>query len=177
MAEIKKNDIKHPVATIAYYTDTLYQTTSTLLMYHNGKIIRYYVENHSSFCLNLPYVVHEDWHRHNFKSGFRINSKLSPYEYYKLCIQDEMTANLAAILTARYEYLCTKDKKAVINKYENTYMSFYFKAIKEKKIILQASEMTVQERSFLANGVKKMWLETYYEHYAPKLYRMIPRYV
>ncbi|MBO5038531.1 MAG: hypothetical protein J6C85_03635 [Alphaproteobacteria bacterium] len=174
---VKPVEIKNPVATIAYYTDTLHQATSTLLMYNKGKIIRYYVENHGSFYLKLPYVVHEDWHRHNFKSGFKVNSKLSPYEYYKLCIQDEMTANLAAILTARYEYLCAKDKKAVINKYENTYMGFYFKAIKEKKFIPQAVAISFQERAFLANGVKKMWLETYYEHYAPKLYRMIPRYI
>lgn len=174
---INKVDIKHPVATIGYYTDTLYHATSTLMFYNKGKVTRYYVEKNNSFSIRLPYFVHEDWHRHNAKSGFKIKSKLSPYEYYKLCIQDEITANLAAILTARYEYLASQDKKAIIKKYENSYMDFYFTALKEGKIKPQTGTMDIEERSFLANGVKKMWLETYYNAYAPKICRMIPRYV
>lgn len=174
---VKPVEIKNPVATIAYYTDTLYHATSTIMRYNQGKVTRNYVENNGSFYLKMPIVVHEDWHRHNSQSGFRLNSKISPYEYYKLCIQDEMTANLAAILTARYEYLRAQNKKAIIKKYEKSYMGFYFKAIKAKKIKPNALEMDDKERAFLANGVKKMWLDTYYEHYAPRLYRMIPRYV
>lgn len=174
---VKPVEIKNPVATIAYYTDTLYQATSALLMYNKGKIMRYYVENNGSFYLRMPYIVHEDWHRHNSQSGFRLNSKISPYEYYKLSIQDEMTANLAAILTARYEYLCAQNQKEIVKKYEKTYMGFYFKAIKAKKIKPNALVMDEKERAFLANGVKKMWFETYYQTYAPALYRMIPRYI
>lgn len=165
------------VATISYRTDTLYHASTTFALYLNGKITRYYVENNNKYQLQLPLFVHEDWHRHNFNTGFRTKSKLSPFEYYKICLQDEMTANLAAILTARLEYLGAEDKDAVIKKYENGYMRFYFKAVKDGTIRPDAFVFSNEEKKFLANGVQKMWLRIYYKIYAPRILRMIPRYI
>lgn len=127
---VKKDSVNSSVRTISYFTDTLYQAKSTLMYYIPDKIVRNYVENNNGFRMQLPYFVHEDWHRHNAGSRYRYNYDYSPEEYYKLCMHDEITANISAILTARFEYLSSPDKEATIAKYENSYMGFYFKAVK-----------------------------------------------
>ena len=57
--------VKNPVLEIKYHTDTLAQAGSTLMLYFNGQITRYYVENNNGFRMQMPYFAHEEWHRHN----------------------------------------------------------------------------------------------------------------
>lgn len=176
---LKRDTVKTPIRSVAYFTDTLYQSTSTLMYYVSDKIYRNYVEGNNSFRMQIPYFAHEDWHKHNCYSGFRYKYEYSPMEYYKLCMHDEITANLVAVLSMRYEYLSSKDKEAVIAKYEKTYASFYFKAIKEGKINPESTNPAdnEQEWKFLANETKNMWMKLYSEHYSPTTLKMMYAYI
>ncbi len=174
--------VQNPVANVAYRTDTLSRAVSTLLFYNRGMITRNYVEKNNSYRLQLPYFAHEDWHHHNEETGYRRRYYFTPIEYYKLCMHDEISANIAAVLTARYEYLAaaTKaEKKEIIKRYKSTYMKFYFEAVEKGKIHPQSrnSKDFEQEMRFIANGTQKMWLKIYAAHYAPRTYRMLQRYV
>ena len=176
---LKTDTVKSPIEDVTYRNDTLDYTPSVIMYYVNKSITRNYVENNNSFRMQLPYVVHENWHKHNDEIGFRRKLVLSPVEYYKLCMYDEISANLAAVLTARYEYLASTDKADVIKKYENTYMGFYFKAIKNGEI--NPSDDTVEMREkewhFLANGVQNMWMKYYYKTYSPTFSKMVKNYI
>lgn len=174
--------VKTPVLNVAYRTDTLERATSTLLFYSRGLITRYYVENNNSFRMQLPYFAHENWHHHNDNIGYRMRYYFTPIEYYKLCMHDEISANIAAVLTARYEYLAAPTKakrKAVINRYKSTYLKFYFEALEKGKIHPEKRDKKhfEAEMRFIANGTQKMWLQKYASFYAPRTYRMLQRYV
>lgn len=171
--------IKDPVVIATYHNDTIDKPQTTLLLYSKKKIKRYYFEGHNAFMMQLPYFVHEWWHGHNDGLKYRMNYNLSPEEYFKLCLHDEISANLAAILTARFEYLGAKNKQAVIQKYKKTYMKFYFEAIEKKQIkpTSNNSEDREKEWHFLANGVKKMWMRLYYKTYAERTLRMLGRFL
>lgn len=174
--------VKNPILNVAYRTDTLERAISTLLFYSRGSITRYYVENNNSFRLQLPYFAHENWHHHNDLIGYRKRFYFTPVEYYKLCMHDEISANIAAVLTARYEYLAAPTKaerKAVIKRYKSTYLRFYFAEVEKGKINPERRDKKHfdAEMSFIANETQKMWLQRYAAHYAPRTYRMLQRYV
>lgn len=174
--------VKNPVLEIAYHTDTLEKVSSTLLMYLNGTITRYYLENNNSYRMQMPYFAHEEWHHHNDESGYRKKYYLSPLEYYKLCMHDEISANMAALLTARYEYLAAPNKKErqkIIDNYKNTYLKFYFEAVESGKVKPASGKAKdiEKERNFIANGTRNMWMQKYSNHYSPMTYRMLQRYV
>ncbi len=177
--DLKNDSVNTSIRNITYYTDTLYQYKSTLMYYIPDKIVRNYVENNNSFRMQMPYFVHEDWHWHNYHSEFRYKYNYSPLEYYKLCMHDEISANLAAILTMRYEYLSSPDKASVIAKYEKTYAGFYFEAVKEGKINPESTNPAdnEQEWKFLANGTKDMWMQTYAKQYSPTTLNMMNVYI
>ena len=174
--------VKNPILNIAYRTDTLDRATSTLLFYSRGSITRYYVENNNSYRMQLPYFAHENWHHHNDLIGYRTRYYFTPVEYYKLCMHDEISANIAAVLTARYEYLAAPTKaerKAVIKRYKSTYLRFYFAEVEKGKINPEQRDKKHfdAEMRFIANETQKMWLQRYAAHYAPRTYRMLQRYV
>ncbi|MBP5215364.1 MAG: hypothetical protein J6Y91_06890 [Alphaproteobacteria bacterium] len=171
--------VKNSIAVAAYHNDTIYKAQSTLMLYLGGKITRYYMEGNNSFRMQMPYFVHEWWHYHNALLKYRTSYDLSPDEYFKLCMHDEISANLAAILTARFEYLASNNKKDVIKYYKNTYMKFYFEAV-EKGQIKPASNNPIdreKEWYFLANGVRDMWMEKFYKIYLPRTIGMVDRFI
>lgn len=179
---VKLKKIKSPLLKIKYQTDTLEHAISTLLFYSMGKITRYYVENDNNYQMQLPYFSHEEWHHHNDESKYRTHYAFTPLEYFRLCMHDEISANMAAIITARYEYLAAptkEDKKEIINRYKNSYMKFYFEAIEKGEIKPESFRLTdiKKERTLIANGTMKMWMNTYSRHYGPATYRMLQRYI
>lgn len=175
----ERGKVKTPLRTVNYYTDTLYQKTGALMYYKADKIYRNYVDNNNSYRMQMQFFVHEDWHKHNYYGEFRYKYDYSPLEYYKLCMHDEISANLAAILTLRYEYLSSPDKAAVIAKYEKSYAGFYFKAIKEGIINPESTspEDNEQEWKLLANETKNMWTRLFIEHYTPATLKMLNIYI
>lgn len=184
--------VTNPIVSISFRNDTLYTPSSTLLYYMNNSITRNYVEKRQSYRLQLPYFAHEHQHDNNEKidnnvKSYRYKYLYSPSEYGILCMFDEISANLAAIETAAFEYLASSDKDAVIKKYEKTYMKFYFTAIKEGQIkplefgdfndIKQKQQELDAYRSFVINGTQDMWQKTYRRHYSPTHFNMVMRYI
>ena len=171
--------VKKPVRSVAYHNDTIDQNQLELLIYSNNKITRYYLEGNQAFMMQLPYFAHEWWHAHNDKLKYRTAYNLMPEEYFKLCLHDEISAKLAAILTARYEYLSAPDKKAVIKQYKKTYMKFYFEAIEKSKIHPERMDSVNRDKEwrFLANGVRDMWMKIYYHIYATRTAGMLGRFI
>lgn len=165
--------VKQPVQSITYKTDTISEHNSALLSYCNGKIVRYYKEGDNKFKMQLPYFAHENWHHHNAQLKYRSNENLSPDEFLKLCVWNEISANICAILTARFEYIYADDKDEIIKRYENTYMKFYFKEIKSGKIVPDINYMSSYERYVLLNGTRDMWFKRYWAHYKPTMEKML----
>jgi hypothetical protein len=170
--------VTSPVVKIAYRTDTLDNPTSVLLYYYNHSITRNFLENNESFRLQLPYFAHENHHHTNDNLKFKF-MQFSPEEALKLRMHDEISANLTAILTARYEYLAAENKSAVIKKYEKSYMKFYFEAIKNKKINPEsnAEQDRNAEWKLLANGTRKMWMRKFSVPYAARLGKSVKNYI
>jgi len=184
--------VDNPLKTITFRNDTLYKGSSTLLYYLHNNITRNYVENGMSYRIQLPYFSHEHKHDDNEKvdnepRSYRIKYMYSPSQYATLCMFDEITANMAAIETAAFEYLSAKNKDAVIQKYEKTYMKFYFEAVKEGKItpleFADINELKTRReelenyRSFLVNETQDMWQKKYRAQYSPKHFNMVLHYI
>ena len=169
--------LNNPLIDISYRTDTL-EHKGTALLYHNYKgITRNYVENENLYVLDLALFVHEWWHSQNNELRFR-RHLMSPYEYYKISMHNEISANLAAILTVRMEYLAADDKAAVLQKYENSYLKFYIDAIKQKRINPEDYSKSAQDKEWylLANGTRDMWMRKFANHYSPSMHLYLQSY-
>lgn len=179
--KVQTPKVNKPVTGLEYRTDTLYHGTSTLMYYQKKDgIIRNFLENNESFRLQMTYAVHEWWHSCNAKTGYRSRLKFTPYEYFRLCMHDEISANMAALLTVRYEYLSAKDKKAVLKKYQKSQYEFYIDAVKNGKIKPESTDSLDRENEWrlIANGTRDMWMEKFSRHYASCYnYRMVSNYI
>src|SRR5574344_1471594 len=159
-----KQKVTNPVLKVEYRTDTLQNESSSILLVHvKGNITRFYKENNPSFVQKLRLYVHKRWHKHNYELGFRNSYAFTPLEYYKLCFHDEISANVAALLTARYEYLAANDKDKKLKEFENSEFGYYFKAVKQGKIKPESSNLKniEAERYFVVNETKNMWMKKY----------------
>ena len=170
--------VKNPVGSSIYVVDTLDVPRGGTLLFCSGKsIVRYFVENNDSYRMRLYLFVHEQKHKDNFLKGLR-SVKVSPLQYAKICMHDEISANIAALLTLRYEYLTAEDKESVIKKYENNEYGYYFQAVKSKKIFPEKTDSASQdaEWSFIMNETRDMWMRRYAPVYQPSIWRMVERY-
>lgn len=170
--------VKNPVKPIKYTTDTISGRGGTLLYYLNGTITRNYVEKDNMYKMSLPLFSHEDWHAHVDKIKWRY-CKYTPFEYYKLCMHNEISANIAALLTARYQYMRAKDKKSFIKKHKGKIFGFYFNEVEKGKIKPGSCDKKEQEKeySLIANGVQKVWMERCAKGYMPITFQMLRHYV
>ncbi|MBR1601281.1 MAG: hypothetical protein IJ677_06855 [Alphaproteobacteria bacterium] len=171
--------VDNPVRQIQYLTDTLEHRSRALLYYSNKKIIRNYVEKNNLYEMCLHLFSHEDWHAHNDEINWRTKYKYTPFEYYKLCMHDEISANIAALLTLRYQYLATSNKQKFVNEHNKGFFAFYFSAIAEGKIRPQSNdpEERKKEYTLIANGTQKSWMDKCAKGYMPSIYSMMQRYV
>jgi hypothetical protein len=94
-------------------------------------------------------------------------------------MHEEISANVAAILTADFEYQLAKDKQKVIKKYENTYMKFYFDAIKDGTINPECTDSLERDKKYglLMNGAIRMWEQKFRAHYTPSLISSLTQYL
>lgn len=172
--------VDSPVTTASFRTDTIPKHSSPALFYHsNGQITHNYVEKDARYRIQLTLIAHENWHHHNSLSKYRIKYKFSPMQYAKLCMHDEISATLAAILTADLEYQTSENKDSVMRKYENTYMGFYFKAVKEGKIKTGSLDKADNDAKYrlLVNGAIEMWQDRFLTHYAPSRKAMLIEFI
>ena len=170
--------VQNPVGNSTYVVDTLDAPRGGTLLFCSGKsIVRYFVENNDSYRMRLYLFVHEQKHKDNFLKGLR-SVMVSPLQYAKICMHDEISANIAALLTLRYEYLTAEDKESVIKKYENNEYGYYFQAVKSKKIFPEKEDSASRdaEWSFIMNETRDMWMRRYAPVYQPSIWRMVERY-
>lgn len=170
--------VKNAVNNSTYIVDTLdAPRNGTLLFCSRTSIVRYFVENNNSYRMRLYLFVHEQKHKDNYLKGLR-SVKVSPAQFAKICMHDEISANIAALLTLRYEYLTADDKESVIKKYENSEYDYYFRALKAKKIFPEKEDKASRdvEWSFIMNETRDMWMRRYAPIYQPSIMRMVERY-
>lgn len=170
--------VKNPVGSSTYVVDTLDSPRGGVLLFCSGKsIVRYFVENNDRYRMRLYLFVHEQKHKDNYLKGLR-SVKVSPAQYAKICMHDEISANIAALLTLRYEYLTADDKESVIKKYENSEYDYYFRALKAGKIFPEKEDKVNRdaEWSFIMNETRDMWMRRYAPVYQPSVWRMVERY-
>lgn len=172
--------VKNPVKQIRYVTDTLSARNGrALLFYRNGYITRNYVDKDNWYKMSLPLFSHEDWHAQVDKIKWRSRYKYTPFEYYKLCMHNEITANIAALLTTRYQYLAAENKKEFAKKNNKGVLGFYFKEVLAGNIkpgSKNPKELD-KEYSFIANGMEDAWMKRFSKWYMPSIYGMMQRYV
>lgn len=172
--------VKNPVKQIKYKTDTLSAVSGrALLYYQNGYITRNYVDKKNIYQMSLPLFSHEDWHAIVDLLKWRLRYKYTPFEYYKLCMHNEITANIAALLTTRYQYMAAENKKEFAKEHLNGIFGFYFKEVLQGKINPESTNTKDLEReySLIANGMQKAWMERCSKWYMPSFYGMLQRYV
>lgn len=171
--------VNNPISSVCFVNDTLEHYVSALLTYQNNKIVRNFVKNSKYHRMQLPYFAHEWWHHHNKKIKYWLKIKYSPSQFAQLRMHEEISANVAAILTADLEYQLAEDKNAVIKKYENTYMGFYFQAIKDGSIKPESTNQEALDKKYtlLINGAISMWERLYRAHYSRSLNSSIKQYL
>ncbi len=171
--------VNNPISSVSFVNDTLEHYASALLTYQNNKIVRNFVKNSKLHRMQLPYFAHELWHHHNKKIKYWLKIRYSPAQFIQLRMHEEISANVAAILTADFEYQLAKDKDAVIKKYEKTYMGFYFNAIKNGEIKPESTKQEDLDKKYtlLMNGTIKMWEKMFKAHYTPSLTETLKKYL
>lgn len=170
--------VKNAVSMSTYVVDSIDTPRNGTLLFCAGRtIVRYFIENNDSYRMRLYLFVHEQKHKDNFVKGLR-SVKVSPGQFAKICMHDEISANIAALLTLRYEYLTADDKESVIKRYEKNEYAYYFRAIKEKKIFPEKKDKASRdaEYSFIMNKTRDMWMRRYAPVYQPSIMRMVERY-
>lgn len=170
--------IKNAVSVSTYVVDSIDAPRNGTLLFCSGRsIVRYFIENNDTYRMRLYLFVHEQKHKDNFLKGLR-SVKVSPAQYAKICMHDEISANVAALLTLRYEYLAADDKESVIEKYENGEYGYYFRALKDKKIFPEKEDKASRdaEWSFIMNETRDMWMRRFAPVYQPSIMRMVERY-
>ncbi|MBQ4399840.1 MAG: hypothetical protein II830_00935, partial [Alphaproteobacteria bacterium] len=145
----------------------------------NGYITRNYVDKNNMYEMSLSLFSHEDWHAHNDEIKWRLRFKYTPFEYYKLCMHDEISANIAALLTTRYQYIHAENKKEFIKKFKGRVFEFYYKEVDKGTINPLSANPLEREKEYklIANGVQQVWMDRCAKGYMPAIYRMLQRYV
>ena len=145
---------------LGYYS--LNKNTITLNYHENDERLRDLEENGRDAT-----IYHEQKHRSNNNKGFKDDSiSVSPEQYYKLCMADEISANMATLVYLREEYIKTRD----INVFDKNggKFSFYKEAVQKGEINPFSSDPKAFEKdmSLIMNGTQKMWEDGYAHLYA-----------
>lgn len=150
---------------VPYKTDTLDTNPKAVMYYKQNQIIRNYVDNNNKYQMRLSLFAHENWHRHNHKYKYAKNSNMTPYEYFKLCAWDEISANICGALTARFEYLYSNNPDSVLNKYTNAGLCFYIDEKELDKVQTYAENISDEECKLLFENVVTKWTTNYFKLY------------
>ena len=105
-------------------------------------------------------VVHENKHKTNAQQGIHAYA-VSPEQAYKLQMHDEISANIADLISRRHEYLQTGDL-SVFDDPDGKF-DFYKAAIKIGYINPKSEyqEDFDEEMYLIANGTRDKWMELY----------------
>ena len=117
--------------------------------------------------------VHEQKHADNAEKGSD-RYWMSLEQYYKVCMYDEISANVAELLAIREQYVQAKTDneraKIVNSSIVNEKFSFYFSAVQQGKIdpFTKDPEKFMEEMKFIAQETQKMWMTEDFDWYAQK---------
>lgn len=105
-------------------------------------------------------LIHEQKHRDNYSQGI-YEYVLSSEQAYKVNMHDEISANMAALLYLRDEYL--KTGNMAVFEQENGRFAFYADAIKKGEInpFSSKEEDFDKEMALIANGTRDMWVRDF----------------
>ncbi len=172
------SSVTNPTTNITFTVDTLDKPTTTIAFCSDTSIVRNFIENNDLYSLRLSIMVHENKHRDNVLNGLR-NLNLSPLQFTKMCMHDEISASICELLTLRYEYLLAEDKAAFLKNAKKGKFSYYFNSVDEGKIFpeKQDSQSREQEWAFIAQETKNWWIKTYAPIYLPSIIRMGERHL
>lgn len=102
-------------------------------------------------------LIHEQKHKDNALDNLR-SGNMTIEQYYKICMHDEVSANIATLIAMREEYLKTGDIRVF---YDTDFpeFSFYGDAIQDGSIKTNSKNKDEfdEEMSLIANGTLEMW--------------------
>lgn len=123
-------------------------------------------------------LYHEQKHRSNANKGFQSEDiDVSPEQYYKLCMADEISANMAALVHLREKYIQTGDIH-LFDK-DGKFFSFYKEAVQKGEVNPLSSDPKDFEKdmSLIMNGTQKMWLNEFADMYSEDCLLMTNSYL
>lgn len=155
---------KNQAGTGAYFS----QENNTITRNHilkGRKSDEYYRRQMNNFGESDDALIHEQKHRDNYNQGlyeYPVNMEQS----YKLCMYDEISANMASLILMRQKYLETGNLSVFDE--EDGRFKFYKDAIKNNQIKPGSTNPADfdKEMSLIANGVQQMWQKKYANAYA-----------
>lgn len=158
-------DADDKMRTIDFQVDTLSNETTTGGYFTPNKrtVTLNYQEGNEEFndwSQSPTVLIHEQKHRDNYSQGMYVYA-LSPEQAYKVDMHDEISANMAALLYLRDEYL--KTGNMAVFEQENGRFAFYTDAIKKGEInpFSSKEEDFDKEMALIANGTRDMWVRDF----------------
>lgn len=158
-------DADDKMRTIDFQVDTLSNETTTGGYFTPNKrtVTINYQEGNEEFndwSQSPTVLIHEQKHRDNYSQGMYVYA-LSPEQAYKVDMHDEISANMAALLYLRDEYL--KTGNMAVFEQENGRFAFYTDAIKKGEInpFSSKEEDFDKEMALIVNGTRDMWVRDF----------------
>ncbi|MBE6462493.1 MAG: hypothetical protein E7005_01890 [Alphaproteobacteria bacterium] len=150
---------------VDFQVDTLANNTGTGGYFNpaNNSITINYLENDEDFNKwsgSGAVLIHEQKHRDNANQGIHAYA-MSVEQAYKVCMHDEISANMAGLIYLRDKYLKTGDISVFEEDKSN--FDFYIDAIKNGEInpFSNSKEDFDKEMALIVNGTRDMWVKTY----------------
>ena len=155
-------DADNKMRTIDFQVDTLSTQTDTGGYFTPDKrtLTLNYQEGNDKFndwSQSSVLLTHEQKHRDNYAQGIYAYA-LSPEQAYKVNMHDEISANMAALLYLRDEYM--KTGNMAVFEQENGRFAFYADALKKGEInpFSSKQEDFDKEMALIVNGTRDMWV-------------------
>lgn len=107
-------------------------------------------------------LTHEQKHRDNENQGMYAYA-MSVEQAYKVCMHDEISANMAELIHWRNEYIKTGDIAVLEDNRCSSLFGFYTDAVKRGEInpFSNSEEDFDKEMSLIVNRTRDMWVKTY----------------
>lgn len=105
-------------------------------------------------------LLHEARHYYNYLHGVK-SYGVSAEQFAKLCIHDELSAQLTVLIDQRNNYLKTKN----LNAFEDNF-KFYRNAVASKKITPSPYKISDEEILLMGKGITEWWMKNFSEHYS-----------
>lgn len=117
-------------------------------------------------------ALHEGDHDINAVQGLKAPG-IGDIHFAKVCIHDEIAANIAELLDMREKYLNSGDLNMINDRYK-----FYKEAVKSGQILPKADKIPADEElRLIANGMRDFWCGTNQAYYEPAHIGMTRRWM